>query len=142
MADPANPGQLAPPDGQVDFQFVRDAQGRQVIDPATNAPVRRVRWYGFPRDTNDDGAVNARDDVVPFQQFAGVAAGFERLLPQHGTGYAGYDANDSYVVAFGPDTGTVRPSMIRVTITVDDNTPGAARIAAGQTFEYVFNLQQ
>ena len=31
--------------------------------------VRKVRWYGFPRDVTDDGNVDARQDVVPLAHF-------------------------------------------------------------------------
>lgn len=125
-----NPGAVSRsvPDNKIDF----------VHDPVAGA--RKVRWYGFPRDTNDDGVVDPAVDVVPLALLPGASrAAFERQVPARADRV---EPDDVYTVAWGPDTrDEQKPSMIRVTITVDDPTPAAARIGAGQTFEYVFRLQ-
>jgi prepilin-type N-terminal cleavage/methylation domain-containing protein len=126
----------AVPDGQIDY----------VADPTTGA--RKIRWYGFSRDTNDDGVINPQQDVVPLCTLLGSstpASAFERVVPT-GTWVNGI-ANEQatrvsrpYVCAWGPDTdaaGIPRPKMIRITMAVDDP---AGHLNSEQTYEYVYNL--
>ncbi|MGH7176925.1 MAG: hypothetical protein ACREJC_06070, partial [Tepidisphaeraceae bacterium] len=123
--------------------------------------LRRVRWYGFPRDTNGDGIIlgspsvgsnaNLLVDVVPVRDvartFDSAFAGFsweKDLGPPTSTltpksDYAsrsnGVALADSYICAWLPtDT---HPRMIRITFTLDD---ASGRLAEGQTYEYVFEL--
>src|SRR5947209_17221594 len=49
----------AQPDGEIDY--ILD----NVVANGTPQFVRRVRWYGFPRDVTGDGKVRWQDDVVP-----------------------------------------------------------------------------
>ena len=159
--DPTN-GQViaAQPDGEVDY--ILDNVG------TTAQPqfVRRVRWYGFPRDVTGDGKVRWQDDVVPLRDvilnapsagFVGVRApeNFERSLvpavftPPRLPALVGTNVDYStaldvttqgaqYICAWGWDTPNLpKPKMIRITIALDDP---AGRLNDEQTYEYVFNL--
>jgi len=126
--------------GKIDFIPVKDANGNW---------TRRIRWYGYPRDSQGTGT----PDVIPLSLFEAnnnaTAAqkanwSFERTTtipsnkwtppsssssPYHG---------DPYVCAWGADTiGVPRPKMIRITIAIDDPS---GRLNAEQTYEYVFTL--
>jgi prepilin-type N-terminal cleavage/methylation domain-containing protein len=136
------PGQ----DGQVDY----------VVENPT-APVaqqiRHIRWYGFPRDTNNDGLIDPKrdgtQDVVPVGQVPGSGGPmpFERSgtfpLPQNVQFSQATDQlpprSNAYVCAWGPDTDGVipRPRMIRITLAIDDP---AGHLSNEQVYEYVFNL--
>lgn len=129
-------------DGNTDF--VVDSSG-----------VKKIRWYGFPRDTNGDGKIVAADgDVVPLWRSIGASAltKCERADTTPATNASPPVSNSGivqYLVAWGPDSDswfntqipTPRPTMIRVTYTLDDPSAADARIGAGQTFEYVFKVQ-
>jgi hypothetical protein len=66
-------------DGQIDFLVLwDDTNNNGLIDPAEQPSVRRqIRWYGLPRDTNNDNSIpvncapgapaNAMPDVVPLR---------------------------------------------------------------------------
>ena len=119
------------PDGRTDFMV---ADG-----------VRRTRWYGYPRDEDDNAVVSPQSDVVPFSTFVKVYSGgfvpprWERQVPQISNSMTG-DA--AYTVAWGPDTqGMPRPSMLRFVMTIDDANATTARIGAGQTVEYVVEVK-
>lgn len=138
----AGPGQ----DGQVDY----------VVENPTapiSQQIRHIRWYGFPRDTNNDGLIDPRkdgtQDVVPVGQVPGSGGPmlFERggafPLPQMVQFSRVTDIapqSNAYVCAWGPDTDAVgipRPRMIRITLGIDDP---AGHLSNEQLYEYVFNL--
>lgn len=116
---------------------------------------RRIRWYGMPRnvDTTDDTATDivivgngtpaTMLDVVPLRDVAGVTMPFEKSLPSasalanYGAKTGGMASGSEYRCVWGPYD-TVRPKMIRVTITLTDSQ---GRLPNGQTFEYVFALR-
>lgn len=122
-------------DGQIDF----------CVDPTTGA--RHIRWYGFQRDTNDDGKIDANIDVVPLHDYLvansitpAAAIGFERTYPTNYNLPALNTNSPAYVCAWGPDTdsaGIPRPKMIRITMAVDDPT---GHLNTEQYYEYVYNL--
>lgn len=136
----------AVPDGQIDYVVARLPTGEL---------VKKVRWYGFPRDTTGDGHVlhdqnvaqhPQGDDVVPFRDmFNGAGLGFERWATQTlppATDYAltptTVPVGSQYICAWGWDTPNIpRPKMIRITIALDDPQ---GRLNGEQYFEYVFNL--
>lgn len=102
------------PDGVIDFV---------VTGTGANA-VRKTRWYGLARDVDGNGVA----DVLPLRVFA---KRFEQAFVWE------REAADSprYVAAWGADETTLhspRPTMLRITITVDDS-----RMAGGETFEFV-----
>jgi hypothetical protein len=85
----------AAPDGVVDF-VVRTL-------PAPVGQVRRTRWYGLPRDVDEDGIIagNAAssippanspiwtsDDVIPLRDICGARQLFERYVPVGAANYA------------------------------------------------------
>lgn len=137
-------------DGEIDF-YVQNG-------------VRKIRWYGLPRDTNGDGVIRAdQGDVVPLRDLwqtalaptipliANVGAPFEKDFPVNaqplnrdyltlpvGTAAAQLNRDPEYTCAWGP-ADIVRPRMIRVTIVLDDP---AGRLAEGQMLEYIFTLPQ
>jgi prepilin-type N-terminal cleavage/methylation domain-containing protein len=127
-----------------------------IHDPTTKQ--KTIRWYGFPRDTNNDGKIRAADgDVVPLRDLtpAGTPLPFERLantkLPKATTdsgNYAYVHPSDptqdgtklgaTYYAVWGPDTdGYPRPQMLRITMAIDDP---AGRIAEEQYFTFVVQL--
>jgi prepilin-type N-terminal cleavage/methylation domain-containing protein len=132
------------PDGIIDYIF--DPPGK-VGDPVIK---KKVRWYGFPRDVTDDGAIDVRQDVVPLADFvrnsdtssmvATVPLGFpawERVVPS--SSYPTMPPDNYFLAAWGPDTQNgPKPTMIRITTVLDD---ADGRIGAGQSFEYVLKLQ-
>ncbi len=149
---------LAPPDGEVDF----------TIDPVTG--VKRIRWYGFPRDINNDGTIDPSVDVVPLRdmiQNLGVVGRLNMIHPS-GTPSAvdyyyfernvditlpyppspvDYAANPnqlwaaSYVVAWGSEPQTVSsPRPSMLRITLQIDDP-SGRLKVPQTAEYVVRLK-
>ena len=122
-------------DGQVDY----------TVDSVTGA--HHIRWYGYERDTNDDGTIDPRVDVVPVKTalayygipMSNTAATFERFIPANYTLQAQGTNSSPYICAWGPDTDATlpRPKMIRITMAVDDPN---GHLNTEQTFEYVFNL--
>lgn len=136
-------------DGKIDFNY----------DAATQR--RSIRWYGFPRDVNNDGAIVKGQDVVPYRDCVpgNVPAPFERILPTsatspppanygknnvNGSGIVTADPllrNSTYYVVWGPDAATSaspRPKMIRVVMAIDDP---AGRVGSEQMFEFVTQVQ-
>jgi hypothetical protein len=136
-----------------------------ITDFYMDGGIRRIRWYGFPRDANGDGVIkgfttgvttNELVDVVPLRDvlrtrpsiaanFGG--ASFEREIdpnnaPDRLPSAADYAApgavadDASYVAAWGPSD-SIKPQMIRIIVTVDDPS---GRLPDGQTYEYVINL--
>ncbi|QOV91770.1 PulJ/GspJ family protein [Humisphaera borealis] len=111
---------------------------------------RSIRWYGFPRDVNNDGKIvrntgptSTNADVVPLRDYTSTPLKFERtVLPipagnDYGTAQ-GVGTNAHYRCVWGPDTSSYpRPKMIRIVMAVDDP---AARIAREQYYEYVVEL--
>lgn len=125
-------------DGVVDY----------IRDTATGE--RRVRWYGYPRDTNNNGILTLADgDVVPFQEFnGGNFAPFEHTEKSTDTRFPTTYTNPAvgreYICAWGPRgsyaPGVVeppRPMMLRITMTIDDPR---GRLPGGQAYEYVVDL--
>ena len=157
--DPTNPYQ---PDGRIDF-LIDTSTGtptrrirwygmpRDVAGSATGGPDGVIRGGAGVADPNQ------LVDVVPLRDVlggtftytpsmvGGVTTEFiERRLPWPSpsappSNYTvSMDADDKYVVAWGPDTvDQPRPKMIRIVVTIDDPD---GRIADGQTFEYVFRV--
>ena len=133
--NPDTGGPTSAPDGIVDFTV--DAAGNHLI-----------RWYGFPRDTNDNGVIDA-GDVLPLYDrikadISGVPAPFEREEPTGGPSYDKLTESGTgsrYFLTWGPDLppSTPRPSMLRITVSLDD---ADNRIGTAQTFEYVIKLQE
>ena len=143
----------AQPDGEIDFTVSVLPSGEK---------VKRIRWYGFPRDIGSpptpnapqpagtpDGHITWQDDVVPVRDVSNQINGgpypFERwvntTLPQRND-YAfpvnQVQVGSQYICAWGWDTPNVlRPKMIRITIALDDPS---GRLNGEQYFEYVFNL--
>lgn len=137
-------------DGLIDFIVISG------VSPVV--PRRQIRWYGLPRETTGDAAVKLADgDTCPLRDtirqvaaFAGMNAPIERLIgsgppnndilssppsADYGTGATMSGATGyGYQVAWGPSD-TVRPKLIRITLTLDDPN---GRLPDGQTFEYVF----
>ncbi len=142
-------------DGQTDF-----------IVAQTTPPMRRVRWYGFPRDVagptglGPDGVIlgagntNLMVDVVPLKDVLTAAGHMPTLTPPEvfperslitaATDYGApgaipTDYASCYSVVWGPDTSSQpTPSMLRFTVTLDD---GNGRINNPPTFEYVLKLR-
>jgi hypothetical protein len=130
-----------------------------IIDNSSGSPVRRIRWYGMPRDVasptgGPDGIIrgfgpaNELVDVLPLRDVLGgippVPQFIERVFPSpappnnYVSGAGSMSAGSRYIVAWGPDTDRQpKPSMIRIVYTIDDP---AGRVADGQTFEYVFRI--
>jgi prepilin-type N-terminal cleavage/methylation domain-containing protein len=134
--DPGSPNYgdvtAAAPDGITDFAIVSN--------------VRRIRFYGMPRDVDGDGAITvAGGDVVPVRDVAGSQYSFEKsdpasnnILGQSSSNWGAVDAmssNSFYSCAFGPTD--PRPRMIRFIVGVDDPN---GRLAEGTLHEFVFNL--
>ncbi len=128
----------AAPDGVPDFQM--------------DGGNRKTRWYGLPRDSNNDGSISPATDVVPLRDIV-IAAGLQpvtwafpferaypvRTVPDSTHWYDSLASTDRYVVAWGPDTPgpTNKPTALRVTIALDDPN---GRMTEAQTFEYVIEL--
>ncbi len=101
-------------DGEIDY----------ILNTVTGE--RKVRWFGFPRWVSGK-----------------PVSKFERSLPTPKANYAttgvpmAVDAE--YLCAWGPDNlSEPKPSMIRVTFTLDD--PNGA-LAEPPTYEYVFKVK-
>lgn len=123
------------PDGTTDF--IQNAAGDRII-----------RWYGLPRDSNNDGAFDLLD-VLPVALVASANGAsalpdpwFEAIdppLPPLPTGnLANMDPRTTYVAAWGEHSvGLGRPTMLRFIVGTVPTSPNAdERIA-----EYVFNLK-
>lgn len=144
----------ANPDGETDF----------VVDTSVNPAVKRIRWYGLPRDLTGTGLIprtstsNGRDlvNVLPLNDLRVAAvtqppakappfpyrASFEQEVPTAvnystaiNTTTQAEVPNHVYTCAWSPSD--PKPQMIRIIITLDDPT---GRLADGQTVEYVFTL--
>ena len=144
----------AQPDGEIDFM---------VTTLSTGEKVKRIRWYGFPRDVGSpltpnapqpagapDGHIDWQDDVVPVRDLLAVINPnnqpypFERwvntTLRQRNDYFppGQVQVGSQYICAWGWDTPNVpKPKMIRITIALDDPS---GRLNGEQYFEYVFNL--
>lgn len=129
------------PDGVVDFD---------VIGTGANA-VRRTQWYGLPRDVNGDGTAEADSDglaggdVVPVFNKAKKSLASGVITPSFEQAFVD---GDHYIVAFGPrefypvpnktPADSVKPSLIRLTVTLTD---GAGSLPTGMTREFVFKVR-
>jgi type II secretory pathway pseudopilin PulG len=147
------------------IDYIIDTSG----DPANppNDPskwVKKVRWYGLPRDTNGDGAITI-NDVVPLADVlayydgvtpaptSGIAvaiktsdnklpwAPWEVEVPNPGLAGIGNDYRNFPASAANAFRYTCAwhndgPAMIRITMKVDDPT---GRIKDGQWFQYVLS---
>ncbi len=127
-------------DGEIDY----------VLDTTiANQPVKRVRWYGLPRDTDGDGKIGILDvlplaDVMGYYGIGGAVAPWEKVLPTPGLTGLGGDysrfktangmspQNFRYVCAWHNDA----PPMIRILMKFDDP---AGRLQEGQWYEYVLS---
>jgi prepilin-type N-terminal cleavage/methylation domain-containing protein len=150
---------------------VNGAQGDGVVDfvadktaSLTNPALwtRRIRWYGFPRDTNNDGAIDLQHDVVPLRDVLQAAipngagqpsttnAPWEvvNFLVPSNNNYAttgNVVPTSQYLCSWGAETqwpvsgnyGTGLPRMLRITLALDDP---AGRLASPQIYEYVIDL--
>jgi prepilin-type N-terminal cleavage/methylation domain-containing protein len=153
-------------DGQVDFVVVQDKPHPNL--PAV--PVRRIRWYGFPRNTDTFNDLtgptiagplgagnnhNALRDVVPLRDVlmaAGATIGpdffehFERMPPvgNYAAPQGGLDADPRrvrYYAAWGP-ADLARGSRTRPKMIRITMTidDPNGRLSDGQTYEYVMDL--
>jgi type II secretory pathway pseudopilin PulG len=135
-------------DGEIDF----------IIQGTAPDQTRKIRWYGFPRNTdptNDTAAgpvISADLDVVPLRDVmmaAGATAGapFEKVrsasnqelippTPNYADAVAGMVEGSRYLCAWGPFD-PVKPKMFRITMVLDD---ADGRLNEGQTYEYVIQL--
>jgi hypothetical protein len=136
--NPANGDVMAAePDGIIDF----------VVD---NNHPRRVRWYGLPRDVDEDGVIVWQYDVVPVRDLrarSAVApplptAPFERVVPTMRPNYWD-DVNKTYIVD-QPYIPYIciwvngSPAMVRVAMKLEDP---ARRIQEGRWCEYVLPVR-
>jgi prepilin-type N-terminal cleavage/methylation domain-containing protein len=137
------------PDGEVDWQWEKVADGPSKSD--RTRWTKKTRWYGMPRDSNNDGFIYGGadgDDVIPASDFAGGAVPFERDDPQQSFfpnptpknwGLPYTMGGSRYIVGWGNDPQTLnepRPSMLRILLTIDDG-----RLGGGETFEFVGAVQ-
>lgn len=144
------------PDGQIDY----------TIDPIT--AVRQIRWYGFPRQSTDEGKAGIVGGKAAFQygvaplrdtwlKGAATPPRLERCAPTQATapnrwpnttrnGYASSMgatnnlASQAYVCAWGPDTDALQiPRPKMIRIIMAIDDP-AGHLNTQQVYEYVFNL--
>ena len=161
------------PNGTVNLAMQRqgktDGQIDYIVDQSDPNPTRwtkRIRWYGFPRDTASpnvplgnlpgppvpDGSLE-QYDVIPVKWFVGNAMQFERSVPpqpsfqsgnnpmpfvQNVSPNLGPNVSPAYICAWGPDVpANLRPKLIRITIAIDEPT---GRLNTEQTYEFIFAL--
>ena len=131
-------------DGQIDFLIDHSA------DTATNKTgVRRIRWYGLPRDVNGDGRIDI-NDVVPLADVLddeGLTVNgnapmapwekerpYPHLIDEQGKDYATLknDAapNFRYTCAWHNDA----PAMIRILVKIDD---ASGKLQDGQWYQFI-----
>jgi hypothetical protein len=162
------PSNGAQGDGVVDFTVDKSADPNWQT-PATANPalwVRKIRWYGFPRDANGDGVIDIVHDVVPLRDVLQAPApnGAAQQPPTAATAMAPWEAfnnltiptsgnyadgttnpNAQYLCSWGSETvyplasGTSNglPRMLRITLALDDPN---GRLAGPQIYEYVIDL--
>lgn len=164
VPSPGGSGPRQGTDGQIDYLVVREVTpAGSGLPPVRN--IRRVRWYGMPRDTDaangtaipGTGNVRTMRDVVPLRDVLEAAGatvpttGFieefnaDLAAPKANYGDAGAfppGSNPIYYAKWGPSelsrgSGTPRPKMLRITLVVDDPN---GRMGEGQQYEYVINL--
>jgi prepilin-type N-terminal cleavage/methylation domain-containing protein len=125
-------------DGQVDYVIVPNGNG---------GTSKQILWYGLPRNTSGKTGVSpANGDVAPLNTWLtgwgfadpyynpAAGAGFEKMLPfASGSAAASMKAGAQYICAWGPNDKP--PSLIRITLTLDDPT---GRLPEGQTYQYIF----
>jgi prepilin-type N-terminal cleavage/methylation domain-containing protein len=138
-------------DGEIDYIL-------ETVSPGIT--VKRIRWYGLPRDTNGDGFIN-EVDVLPLADvldFYGIRSGsggaaeapWEKVLPFPGfmdpamkdpvtknQDYRNFTVANNlspkhfkYICAWHNDA----PAMIRISLKFNDP---AGRLQDGQWYEYV-----
>lgn len=155
-------------DGQIDFVLAPENPDPSVPVVVGAPPVRRIRWYGMPRniDTWDDpvqfpmirglgGKSSTYYDVVPLRdilQNAGVTPDpatffehFDQLDPAQNYAAPGAVTPDPkrlrYYAAWGPSDlrkGSLTKPKM-IRITMTVDDPNG-RLTEGQTFEYVIDL--
>jgi hypothetical protein len=132
-------------DGQIDYKLVTD---NTTTPPTTR---KQIIWYGMPRYTSGAPTFSIDNgDVAPLcwwiQQKLNAPGGyapFEKSIPafDNTTQLASLQENSEYICAWAPgqrwpDGEAVNPpSLIRITLTLDDPT---GRLPNGQTYQYVF----
>lgn len=138
-------------DGEIDYVL-------ETVSPGN--VVKRIRWYGLPRDTNGDGFINELD-VLPLgdvMDLYGIKSGtggvaiapWEKVLPNPGftnpvlkdkvtklQDYRNFTVrngqsptNFKYICAWHNDA----PAMIRISLKFNDP---AGRLQDGQWYEYI-----
>jgi hypothetical protein len=141
-------------DGQTDFY----------VDPATGD--HKIRWYGFPRDVNNDGRIDGAD-VIPLRDLmpGRLPAPFERigrnafqnsqafpdgptddpLDPASNFDYAAMMGRNptfpyAYVCGWSQEMARLGylPKMLRITVGIDDPN---GRLNNAQIFQYTIDLQ-
>jgi type II secretory pathway pseudopilin PulG len=147
VADAINPG-----DGSV-IHGTTDGQIDYILEKPGNTAdsskwVRRIRWYGLPRDVNGDGHI-VFGDVIPLADVLGPSgyniqvngkvtqASWEKVLPNpqvadYSTLVNTDAANFRYICAWHNGA----PPMIRILIKIDDPT---GKLQDGQWYEYVLS---
>jgi prepilin-type N-terminal cleavage/methylation domain-containing protein len=130
-------------DGQIDYILEKPGNTAD-----SSKWVRRIRWYGLPRDVNGDGIIDF-NDVIPLADVLGPSgyniqvngtitrASLEKVLPKPSV--ADYSrllntdaANFRYICAWHNGA----PPMIRILIKIDDPT---GKLQDGQWYEYVLS---
>ena len=115
-------------DGQVDYI---------IINPNTPQQRKQILWYGMPRNTSGQAGLNPYNgDVAPLYLWRnGAISSFEKVLPTFTSQgvLTSMAAGSQYICAWGPSDKP--PSMIRITMTIDDPT---GRLPDGQTYQYIF----
>jgi prepilin-type N-terminal cleavage/methylation domain-containing protein len=140
------------------------------IDFYLDGGVEKIRWYGYPRDTNGDGVVIGYDpgnpemlrDVVPYRDVARTApangnyngAPFERDLAPGAPGGSklparvnyttpnttGLEQQHRYICAWGPDTQAAGWPMPKLIRITLTLDDPTGRMTTGQTYEYIIEL--
>jgi prepilin-type N-terminal cleavage/methylation domain-containing protein len=153
------------PQGAADRYVGGETDG--VIDFVVVNGVKRIRWYGFPRNTSGGNTIpgwiagrtsSQMPEVVPLRdvwraslwtdpalptQLPALSPGapFEKQMPTKLLEKPDYAAVGATAITAEYNCAfgpnDQKPKMIRITLVLDDP---AGRTAEGQTFEYVFEL--
>jgi hypothetical protein len=104
-------------DGKIDY--IIDTSGDvdntgKLVDPPANPDkwVRRVRWYGLPRDTTGDGLITI-NDVVPLSD---VMAYYGQFMSNGKRAVAPWEIDLPNMSAAGDDTPTIKQGLIALNL--------------------------
>jgi prepilin-type N-terminal cleavage/methylation domain-containing protein len=133
-------------DGQIDYVLDKSLDQSSGKNDSSKW-VRRIRWYGLPRDIDGDGLIG-RDDVVPLAEVlrsfqiqvngARTQASWEKILPPDppAKGYQDLDSNLATKFLYTCAWHNSAPPMIRILIKIGDPT---GKLQDGQWYEYVLS---